>query len=82
MYAGDWIFSLFSSVLPENNYSVTSSFFNQFFSNKWEFFYKLILSILEHLQAKLLEAQDMFSILQEIKIAMSNKNDPYNYAGV
>jgi len=39
----------------------------------------LILSILEHIQDKLLEADDMFSILQQIKIAMSNKNDPYNY---
>jgi hypothetical protein len=46
MYASDWIFSLFCSVLPENNSKVTASFFNQFFAHKWEFFYKLILSIL------------------------------------
>ena len=26
MFASDWIFSLFSSVLPENNFKVTSSF--------------------------------------------------------
>lgn len=39
-----------------------------------------MLSILEHIQDVLLEADDMFSILQQIKIAMSNKNDPYNYA--
>jgi hypothetical protein len=58
---------------------VTAQFFNQFFIYKWEFFYKLILSILEHIQSQLLEARDMFSILQQIKIAMSNKNDPYNY---
>ena len=82
MYASDWIFSLFSSVLPETQSKITSSFFTQFFKYKWEFFYKLVLSILEHIQDKLLEAEDMFSILQEIKIAMSNKNDPYNYAMV
>ena len=63
MYASDWIFSLFSSVLPETNSKVTASFFTQFFKYKWEFFYKLILSILEHIEARLLEAQDMFNIL-------------------
>ena len=80
MYASDWIFSLFASVLPETNSKVTASFFTQFFKFKWEFFYKLVLSILNHIKPKLFEAQDMFSILQQIKIAMSNKNDPYNYA--
>ena len=34
-----------------------------FFRYKWEFFYKLILSILEHLAPKLLEAEDFFSIM-------------------
>ena len=80
MYASDWIFSLFSSVLPETNSKVTASFFTQFFKYKWEFFYKLVLSILQHISPKLFEAKDMFSILQQIKIAMSNKNDPYNYS--
>ena len=78
MYSNEWIFSLFCSVLPEHNSAVTAEFFNQFLTYKWEFFYKLILSILEHLKAKILEADDMYSILQVIKIAMSNKNDPYN----
>ena len=49
MYASDWIFSLFSSVLPETQTKVTSSFFNKFFKYKWEFFYKLVLTILEHI---------------------------------
>lgn len=80
MYAGDWMFAIFTSVLPENNSQVTSQYFNMFFKYKWEFFYKLILSILEHLTPKLLEAEDFFSIMQTIKIAMSNKNDPYLYA--
>jgi len=63
MYASDWIFSLFASVLPETNSKVTASFFTQFFKFKWEFFYKLVLSILNHIKPKLFEAQDMFSIL-------------------
>ena len=79
MYASDWIFGLFASILPENETNVTAQFFQLFFQYKWEFFYKLILSILEQLKPKLMEAQDMFSILQQIKIAMSNKNDPYTY---
>lgn len=28
MYASDWIFSLFCSVLPENQTNITASFFN------------------------------------------------------
>jgi hypothetical protein len=47
MYASDWIFSLFTSVLPETDSEVTSAFFNYFFEYKWEFFYKLILTILQ-----------------------------------
>jgi hypothetical protein len=54
MYATDWIFSLFTSVLPENNSEVTATFFTKFFKFQWEFFYKLILSILNHLKPRLM----------------------------
>jgi hypothetical protein len=64
MYASDWIFSVFTSVLPETDSLVTSAFFSLFFKYKWEFFYKLILTILFHIQDKILETDDMFSILQ------------------
>ena len=80
MYASDWIFSVFTSVLPEKNSKVTSKFFSLFLEHKWEFFYKLILTILKHSQAKILAHDDMFSILQEVKVTMSSKNDPMNYA--
>ena len=82
MYASDWIFSIFTSVLPEDNHKVTAAFFSKFFKFKWEFFYKLILTILEHIKVQLLKLDDMFTILQQVKIAMSNKNDPYNYLNV
>jgi hypothetical protein len=55
MYASDWIFSVFTSVLPENETAITSAFFSSFFKYKWEFFYKLILTILQHIQDKLLD---------------------------
>jgi hypothetical protein len=80
MYASDWIFSVFTSVLPEEDSEVTSAFFSLFFQYKWEFFYKLILTILTHIKDKILANDDMFAILQQVKIAMSNKNDPFNYA--
>lgn len=80
MYASDWIFSLFTSVLPESDSEVTAAFFNLFFEYKWEFFYKLILTILQFVKVKLLAAVDMMQIMQEIKILMSNRNDPYYQA--
>jgi hypothetical protein len=82
MYASDLIFSVFTMVLPETETKVTAAFFNLFFKYKWEFFYKLILTILEFISKQILACDDMFSVLQQVKIAMSNKNDPYNYAVV
>ena len=63
MYASDWIFSIFCSVLPEDNSKVTAAFFSKFFKYKWEFFYKLILTILNHIKGQILKLDDMFSIL-------------------
>ena len=64
MYASDWIFSVFCSVLPENEFDVTAQFFNQFFIYRFEFFYKLILTILNHIEDSVYDHQEMFSILQ------------------
>mmetsp|Transcript_39754 Transcript_39754/g.60930 ORF Transcript_39754/g.60930 Transcript_39754/m.60930 type:complete len:155 (-) Transcript_39754:630-1094(-) len=82
MYASDWIFSMFCSILPEQETDITGAFFSLFFKYKWEFFYKLVLTILEHIQFLLLRQDDMFSVLQQVKIAMSNKNDYYSYNAV
>jgi hypothetical protein len=49
MYASDWIFSVFTSVLPETDTITTAAFFSLFFKYKWEFFYKLVLTILNHI---------------------------------
>jgi len=61
---------------------VTGQFFSLFFKYQWEFFYKLVLTILEHIETLLLCQLDMFSVLQQVKIAMSNKNDYYSYNAV
>jgi hypothetical protein len=80
LYASDLIFSVFTMVLPETETHVTAAFFNLFFTYKWEFFYKLILTVLDHIREQLLACDDMLSTFEQIKIAMSNKNDPYNHA--
>ena len=36
IYAGEWIFGLFASVIPCEHYGV---FFDEFFEKKWSFFY-------------------------------------------
>jgi hypothetical protein len=80
MYASDLIFSIFTMVIPETETLVTAKFFQLFFQYKWEFFYKLILTVLSHISKQILSHEEMFSVLQQVKISMSNKNDPYNYA--
>ncbi|TNV85440.1 hypothetical protein FGO68_gene2511 [Halteria grandinella] len=64
MYASDWIFGLFASVIPLEQ---MGSFFTQFFAHKWIFFYQLILSILKTLQKELLQEDELWNILNQIK---------------
>lgn len=47
MYASDWIFGLFASVIPLDHMAY---FFSNFYQYKWIFFYKLILTILKFLE--------------------------------
>lgn len=79
-YASEWIFSLFCSVLPEDETKITAVFFSKFLEFKWEFFYKLVLTVLNHIKERILMHDNQLDILLEIKIAMSNKNDALNYA--
>ncbi len=44
VYASEWIFGLFASVIP---YDYMGDFFDKFFKHKWIFFYQLILSLLK-----------------------------------
>ena len=64
MYASDWIFGLFASVMPLEKINV---FFTNFFENKWIFFYQLILSILKFLEQELLQEDELWNILNQIK---------------
>jgi hypothetical protein len=43
VYASEWIFGLFASVIPNHH---MHHFFDKFFQYKWIFFYQLILALL------------------------------------
>lgn len=64
MYASDWIFGLFASVIPLEQ---MSHFFTQFYRHRWVFYYQLILSILKFLEKELLQEDELWNILNSIK---------------
>jgi hypothetical protein len=63
-FASDWYLTLFTSLIP-----IQSSFklFSYFFKYGWVFIYKLLLTILERLEKKILELEDGIFILGIIK---------------
>lgn len=65
MYASDWIFTLFSNVIPITQ---IHHYFDQFFEYGWSFFYRFALTFLKSLSTKLLEANDISEILMLIKL--------------
>ena len=76
MFASEWIFGVFTSVLPEQNYKLTSVFFSLFFKYKLEFFYKIILTIINHYKQIILTEYEAFNIYNLIKEAFRNKCEP------
>jgi len=71
MYASDWIFALFSNVIPTVKMDI---FFDGFFSRGWIFFYKFTMTLLRILSPKILVADDLSDILDIIKLPMDRKN--------
>lgn len=49
-YAIDWIVSIFTMNIPEDNTKATAAFFTLFFKHDWELFYKLVLTIFQHIK--------------------------------
>ena len=64
MYASEWIFGLFASVIPCEHMSL---FLDKFFQHKWIFFYSLILTILRKHEDQILNEEDFYCILHQIK---------------
>jgi len=65
MYASDWIFALFSNIIPIGQIHL---FLDQFFKQGWTFFYKFSLSFLKCLQDYIIKADDLSDILTIVKL--------------
>ena len=71
MYASDWIFCLFSNIIPLREYHY---FLDQFFEGGWMFFYKFGLSFMKALAPELIEMNDLSEILTTIKLKFARKD--------
>jgi hypothetical protein len=71
MYASDWIFCLFSNIIPLKEYHF---FLDQFFEGGWMFFYKFALSFMRALAPELIEYNDISDILTLIKLKYTKKD--------
>ena len=67
MYASNWIFSLYSNVMPT---AQMNEFFNNFYSHGWAFFYRFTLTLLRILQPRILELDDLSEIIEMVKSPM------------
>ncbi len=75
MYASDWVFCLFASLIPLNLYS---DFFDCFLTFGWPFFYGMCLSLLAYFKDKLLEEDDISGILYHIKFKNTPEKGSYS----
>ena len=66
IYASEWIFGLFASVIPS---SQITAFFDNFFEHRWHFFYGLVLTILKRHENEIHNEEDLYNLLRAIKVA-------------
>jgi len=71
MYASDWVFCLFSNILPID---LMTDFYDNFFAQGWPFFYRFSLSMLGIFKDKLLEEDEFSGILTHIKFKTPEKD--------
>ena len=64
VYASEWIFGLFASVIP---CEFMGNFFDLFFKHKWIFFYQLILSMLKEHEQEIINEEDVYHFMRQIK---------------
>lgn len=72
MYASDWLFALFSNIIPLSQYH---HFLTGFFSQGWSLFYKFSLSYMRALKPDLLQMTDLSEILFLIKLKHVNRDE-------
>ena len=66
IYAGEWIFGLFASVIPCEH---MGAFFDHFFEHRWVFFYQLVLTLLHSHESDIKNEEDIYNLLRSIKVA-------------
>ena len=64
LFASEWIFGLFSSVIPVDFMGL---FFDEFFKRSWVFFYQLVLQLMHHHKQRILHEEDFYCIIHHIK---------------
>lgn len=60
----EWLYSLFSSIIPLQQ---QLSFYQGFFSQGWDFFYKVCISVLQNLSGTFNDAEDVYIALKDAK---------------
>lgn len=71
VYASEWIFGLFTSVIP---CEYMGNFLDQFFEHKWVFFYQLILSLLKRFEGEINNEEDFYEFMRQIKVQQYKKS--------
>ena len=64
IYASEWVFGLFASVIPCEH---MGDFFDNFFQHRWVFFYQLVLTLLKRHEHEIWNEEDMYGLLRSIK---------------
>ena len=65
VYASEWIFGLFASVIP---CQFMGEFFDMFFKHKWIFFYQLILTLLKKYEKEICGEEDFYQFMRQLKV--------------
>ena len=72
MYAAEWCFTLFGSVIPVRE---MINVLDGFFTEGWIFFYRMVIVLLQCLERRLLEARDPIELLAPLKICHKSQKE-------
>lgn len=72
MYAAEWCFTLFGSVVPVRE---MVNILEQIFNRGWSFFYRIVIVLLTCLEEQLLAADDPIEILSQLKIVHQSQKE-------
>ena len=71
LYASDWIFALYTNVLPT---SVQHLWFDEFFKKGWAFFYRFTLTFMRVLWSRIMATNEISDIIDLIKAPMADRS--------